>query len=122
MLLEDDPARPQDYCPGDLARALKRWGNELGFQSVRIADVDLSSVAPSFKRWLSERRHGAMGYMERHFQERIHPPTLHPGTVRVISARMDYLPQSERPESVLNASGSGYVARYALGQIGRAHV
>ena len=116
MLLEDDPARPQDYCPGDLARALKRWGNELGFQSVRIADVDLSSVAPSFKRWLSERRHGAMGYMERHFQERIHPPTLHPGTVRVISARMDYLPQSERPESVLNASGSGYVARYALGR------
>ena len=75
-----------------LALSIKRWGAELGFADVRIADVDLRQAEAGLQAWLEEGRHGEMEYMASHGMVRARPAELVPGTVRVISARMDYLP------------------------------
>ena len=85
------PSHPD--LPG-LALAIKRWGLELGFADVRIADVDLTHAEAGLQAWLDAGRHGEMDYMASHGMKRARPAELVPGTVRVICARMDYLPAS----------------------------
>ena len=97
-----------------LAQDIPVWARGLGFQQIGIADVDLSAYAPDVRGWLARRFHGSMGYMERNLDKRLHPEQLLEGTVRVISARMDYLPGAV-PRHPLSKSGA-YVARYALGR------
>lgn len=100
-----------------LARTIKRWGNELGFQQVGIADTDLGRDETRLLSWLDAGHHGEMAYMARHGTRRSRPATLVPGTTRVLSARMDYLPPRGRsPETVLAQPTLGYVSRYALGR------
>jgi epoxyqueuosine reductase len=77
-----------------LAAAIKRWGLELGFQAVGIADADLSAAEPRLLEWLAQGWHGEMEYMARHASLRARPGELHAGTLRVISCRMDYLNDS----------------------------
>ena len=81
----------------ELALAIKGWGAELGFADVRIADVDLTHAEAGLQAWLDAGRHGEMDYMASHGMKRARPAELVPGTVRVISARMDYLPASTAP-------------------------
>ena len=101
----------------ELASALKTWGRELGFQQVGIADVDLGAAEARLLAWLAAGFHGAMGYMARHGVRRSRPAELVPGTVRVISARMDYGPPAAAdPWRVLQHPELGYVSRYALGR------
>jgi epoxyqueuosine reductase len=78
----------------ELADAIKAWGRELGFAEVRIADIDLSAAEAGLQAWLDAGMHGEMDYMASHGMKRARPAELVPGTVRVISARMNYLPQS----------------------------
>jgi epoxyqueuosine reductase len=85
-----------------LARHIKRWGLELGFQQVGITDTDLGEDEARLLHWLETGRHGAMDYMQRHGTRRSRPAELVPGTVRVISVRMDYWPAG--------------ASRYALGR------
>jgi epoxyqueuosine reductase len=100
-----------------LARDIKRWGAELGFQQVGIADCELSEAEARLLAWLERGCHGDMDYMARHGATRARPPELVPGTLRVISARMDYLPAGARPaEEVLAAPERAYLSRYALGR------
>jgi epoxyqueuosine reductase len=55
--------------------------------------------------------------MSRHGRKRARPQELVPGTIRVISARMDYLPPDVADaEAVLANADVGYVSRYALGR------
>ena len=75
-----------------LAQSIKQWGLALGFADVRIADVDLSHAEAGLQAWLDAGRHGEMDYMASHGMKRARPAELVPGTVRVISVRMDYLP------------------------------
>jgi epoxyqueuosine reductase len=77
-----------------LAQAIKGWGAELGFADVRIADVDLAHAEAGLQAWLDAGHHGEMDYMASHGMKRARPAELVPGTVRVISARMDYLPKA----------------------------
>jgi len=74
-----------------LADRIKKWGAELGFQAVGIADVDLSAREGRLADWLGMGWHGEMDYMARHGALRARPAQLVPGTLRVISCRMDYL-------------------------------
>ena len=100
-----------------LAADIRRWGLELGFQQVGISDTDLELAEKRFMQWLEESRHGDMAYMSRHGSRRSRPRQLVPGTVRVISARMDYLPESPgRAIDILKDPRKGYVSRYALGR------
>jgi epoxyqueuosine reductase len=100
-----------------LARDIKVWAHELGFQQTGIARTDLGEDEVRLLRWLAQGRHGEMRYMERHGTRRSRPAELVPGTVSVISARLDYWPEgARRPEQVLNDPGLGYISRYALGR------
>jgi epoxyqueuosine reductase len=86
--------QPSPSDLSDLAQTIKRWGAELGFADVRIADVDLRHAEAGLQAWLDAGRHGEMDYMASHGMKRARPAELVPGTVRVICARMDYLPSS----------------------------
>ncbi len=99
-----------------LARDIKQWGRELGFQQVGVAGVDLAQDELRLEAWLAQGRHGTMEYMRRHGTRRTRPGELVPGTVRVISARLDYRTPGRDPEAVLRDAGLGYVSRYALGR------
>lgn len=101
----------------DLAREIKTWGVALGFQQVGIADIILTEHETHLINWLKAGRHGAMDYMQKHGVKRSRPDALEPGTCRVISVRMDYLPpQGVDPQAVLDDPHAAYVSRYALGR------
>lgn len=99
-----------------LAADIKAWGHELGFQQVGITDTDLSAYRDKVRAWLERGRHGTMSYMARHLDERLDPAALEPGTCRVISARLDYLPDGAEPLRILEDPRRGYVSRYATGR------
>jgi epoxyqueuosine reductase len=101
----------------ELTAAIKELGRHLGFTKLGVADTSLERDEAFLKRWLAAGRHGAMAYMERHGVKRSRPAELVPGTVRVISARMDYWPgAASDARDALAEPASGYVARYALGR------
>jgi epoxyqueuosine reductase len=112
----DEGGAPAASRWASLALAIKAWGREFGFQKVGIADLDVSAAAAGLRDWLARGFHGDMGYMERHAGKRTAPAALVPGTLRVITARMDYMPQAAPPWPVLQAGERAYIARYALGR------
>ena len=100
-----------------LAKDIRHWGAELGFRAVGIADTDLSAAHGRLARWLGLGWHGDMDYMARHGGLRGRPAELVPGTLRVISCRMDYLESATDPIDLELADRSrAYVARYARGR------
>ena len=93
------------------------WCRELGFQQAGVCDVDLDQARQRLDDWLAANFHGSMSYMARHGSKRSHPGELVPGTVRVISVRMDYLPEdAENARALLDHPSRAYVSRYALGR------
>src|SRR5690348_14420811 len=100
----------------ELAANIKQWGLELGFQQIGITDTDLTQYEPRFLAWLEKKFHGEMHYMEAHGSKRYRPDELIPGTIRIISARMDYLPPDTDIPKVLQNPSLGYISRYALGR------
>ncbi|MBW2959148.1 tRNA epoxyqueuosine(34) reductase QueG [Hafnia paralvei] len=99
-----------------LAQHIKQWGQSLGFQQVGICDTDLSVEEPRLKAWLDKQYHGEMAWMERHGMMRARPHELQPGTLRVISVRMNYLPAHAFFAKTLKNPQLGYISRYALGR------
>ncbi|MGR5447721.1 tRNA epoxyqueuosine(34) reductase QueG [Vibrio jasicida] len=99
-----------------LAQQIKIWGKELGFQKVGICDVDLSEHEAALQKWLDAGYHGSMDWMARHGMMRARPDELLPGTVRVISVRMNYLPPEAHFASNLANKNHAYISRYALGR------
>jgi epoxyqueuosine reductase len=99
-----------------LAHDIARWGRELGFQEIGITDTELTQAEEHLHRWLAAGRHGDMAYMARHGTARSRPDELVPGTLRVISARMNYWPAGADAQAMLADPSRGYVARYALGR------
>ena len=99
-----------------LARKIKSWGRALGFQKVGITDTDLQDAERHLDRWLGKGFHGEMAFMQQHGSKRTRPAELIPGTVRIISARMDYLPDEADPASILDDPARAFISRYALGR------
>ncbi len=110
------PLRTGDIDFFRLAVAIKAWGRELGFEHVGITDTDLSEAEAHLCNWLDQGRHGEMGYMARHAVRRGRPRYLVPGTLRVISVRLNYLPAGAGSRAVLQDSERGFISRYALGR------
>ena len=102
-----------DYAA--LALDIKAWGRQLGFQQLGIADTDLTQAESMFEAWLADGYHGTMDYMVKHGRKRSRPSELVPGTLRVISVRMDYLAPDDNAAAVLSDRHKGFVSRYALG-------
>ncbi|MBF8722244.1 MULTISPECIES: tRNA epoxyqueuosine(34) reductase QueG [Pseudomonas] len=99
-----------------LARSIKDWGRELGFAHVGIAGVALGEHEQHLQRWLAAGYQGEMDYMAAHGSKRAHPDELIPGTLRVISLRMDYLPGDTLMAQRLAQPEKAYISRYALGR------
>jgi epoxyqueuosine reductase len=96
---------------------VKQWGREIGFDAIAIAGTDLAEEETKLLEWLGRGWHGEMDYMARHGARRARPAELVPGTVSVITARLNYTPDEARPtEDVLADPESAFVSRYALGR------
>ena len=110
-------ANNHDVELAKLVGDIRRWGESLGFQQVGITDVDLSAAESRLTEWLQKGHHGKMEYMSRHGHKRSRPAQLVAGTMSVITARMDYLPDEKTsPESLLDHGSKAYISRYALGR------
>ena len=99
-----------------LTASIREWAAQLGFQQVGITDIDLTEDALRLEAYLAAGYHGEMEYMASHGTMRSRPDELVPGTLRVISVRMDYLPQDTQMAQVLAQPERAYVSRYALGR------
>ncbi|MCW5619672.1 MAG: tRNA epoxyqueuosine(34) reductase QueG [Burkholderiales bacterium] len=96
---------------------MRGWAAELGFQHLGVSGIDLSAAEARLLQWLERGFHGEMDYLARHGTRRSRPGELVPGTVRVVSLRMNYLSPDVRPaQSVLDDPALAYVSRYALGR------
>lgn len=99
-----------------LMQQIQQWGAALGFQKIAVTDVDLARHEAYLARWLAQDFHGEMDYMARHGHKRSRPAELLPGTLRVISARLDYRPADTDDEAVLRNPEKAFISRYALGR------
>ncbi|WP_460565253.1 tRNA epoxyqueuosine(34) reductase QueG [Hydrogenophaga aquatica] len=101
---------------------IQAWGQALGFSQIGVAGVDLSDAEPGLLAWLSQGFHGDMHYMSSHGLKRARPAELVPGTVSVITARMDYLPREapadwlSREQARITVPGEAVVSVYARGR------
>jgi epoxyqueuosine reductase len=108
---------PQQVGWSALATRIREWAQELGFQAVGISDTDLTAAESGLLEWLSQGWHGELDYMANHGTKRSRPEELVPGTLRVVSLRMNYFPPNARESwEVLADDGSAYISRYALGR------
>lgn len=107
---------PDDAALLDLAQNIKRWAQELGFQQTGIAGTDLGDHEERLNQWLAQGYQGEMEYMARHGRKRSRPAELVEGTLRVISLRMDYLPDATAQQTVLDDQEAAYISRYTLGR------
>jgi epoxyqueuosine reductase len=100
-----------------LTTDIRDWARELGFQQVGVSDLNIAEDEERLMRWLEQGRHGEMQYMQRHGRRRARPQEIVPGTVRVISVRMDYVTaQARDADEVLADAKLAYISRYALGR------
>lgn len=91
---------------------IERWSAELGFAAVGVSKAGfLADEAPRLESWLREDRHGEMGYMAGHFDKRLDPRLLLPGTKTVLSFLYNYHATS-RPDDL----DAPRIASYALGE------
>jgi len=97
---------------------MQEWARELGFSQIGVAGVDLSAAEPGLSAWLAQGFHGEMHYMASHGLKRARPAELVPGTVSVITARMDYLP---RDTGQAAGRGSAEEGSQAAGPAWQAH-
>ena len=110
------------FSGDQLVAQVRAWARELGFSQIGVAGVDLSSAEAGLLAWLSHGFHGDMGYMAQHGLKRARPAELVPGTVSVITARMDYLPKATEPGwqdtelARLQNPAEGIVSLYARGR------
>ncbi|BBI99273.1 epoxyqueuosine reductase [Ferrigenium kumadai] len=108
---------PQQVDYAALTAQIRAWAHELGFQAVGISDTDLSAAENGLLEWLTLGMHGEMDYMANHGTKRSRPAELVPGTLRVISLRMDYAPPAARDSRQVLAEGDrAFISRYALGR------
>jgi epoxyqueuosine reductase len=101
----------------ELTLAIKRWAGELGLDAIGITETDIPQAETHLVEWLEKDFHGEMDYMSRHGTKRSRPSELLPGTQRVISVRLDYLPEDQlRSEEILADPAKAFIARYTLGR------
>ncbi len=99
-----------------LLKHIEDWAHELGFNAVGVAPATLEQEEERFERWLRSNYHGDMAWLEERKAMRLSPEQLHPNTTRIISVRMNYLPENTEQIKVLKSPEKAYVSRYALGR------
>jgi epoxyqueuosine reductase len=110
------------FDSNQLVSQIQAWALKLGFSQIGVAGVDLSSAEPGLLQWLDHGFHGDMAYMASHGLKRARPAELVPGTLSVITVRMDYLPISQNADwsdtelQRLQRPEEGIVSVYARGR------
>ncbi|PPC85745.1 MAG: tRNA epoxyqueuosine(34) reductase QueG [Methylotenera sp.] len=100
-----------------LSADIKSWGLALGFNQIGITDTNLQTAESEHQAWVAKGFHGEMDYMAKHGVKRTRPAELVPNTIRVISARLDYLPpNTANSETIMDDSQKAFISRYALGR------
>lgn len=99
-----------------LSEKIREWALELGFQGTGITNTQLGEHESRLEDWLAENFHGEMSYMAAHGKKRSRPAELVEDTTRIISLRMDYLPEDTNITGVLESDSKAYIARYAMGR------
>jgi epoxyqueuosine reductase len=95
-----------------LKKNIREAATKLGFAAVGVAQAEPGQAVEHLRQWLAEGCHGEMDYMARHAELRATPALLHPGTLIVISAAVDYLPHAKIADSPSIAA----ISRYAQGR------
>lgn len=90
---------------------LRRYASQLGISAVGVARIDKvdDKVIDFYNRWLRERRHGGMAYLEKYPDIRRDPELLLPGAKSIISAAFNYYPANFQP------AGNPQFAYYSYG-------
>ena len=99
-----------------IAQKIHDWAHELGFQAVGITDTQLADAGERLNLWLDQGLNADLEYMAAHGSKRYRPDELVPGTQRIIAVRMDYRPEPDDPQAVLDDDEKAYVTRYSLGR------
>lgn len=100
-----------------LSSDIKQWGLALGFNQIGITDTHLQTAEIAHQAWVEKGFHGEMDYMAKHGSKRTRPAELVPNTVRIISARLDYLPPNAADsKSVIKDHSKAFISRYAMGR------
>ncbi len=108
---------PQVTHYAALTGQIRGWARELGFQAVGISDTNLDAAEAGLLQWLGQGLHGGLDYMAKHGVKRSRPAELIPGTLRVISLRMNYLPPAAKDSwHVMEDGEQAFISRYALGR------
>ena len=111
------PPVPASVDLQQLKTQIRHWSGELGFDGIGISDTEISAAEQYLFSWLKEGCHGEMGYLARHGTRRTRPAELKPGTIRVISVRMNYWCDTASPATaILSDPEAAYISRYALGR------
>ena len=110
------------FDSNQLVCEIQAWARELGFSQIGVAGVNLISAEPGLLAWLAQGFHGDMAYMASHGLKRARPSELVPGTLSVLTARMDYLPRNTPADwqavewARLQRPAEGIVSVYARGR------
>ncbi|MCU7845022.1 MAG: tRNA epoxyqueuosine(34) reductase QueG [Candidatus Thiodiazotropha sp. (ex Monitilora ramsayi)] len=108
---------PEDIDWHALTLKIKQWGAELGLDGIGIAETDIPQAETRLNRWLDDGFHGDMAYMAEHGSKRSRPDELLPGTQRIISVRLNYLPENQQAsEETLEDPQIAFISRYTLGR------
>ncbi|RDH81219.1 MAG: tRNA epoxyqueuosine(34) reductase QueG [endosymbiont of Galathealinum brachiosum] len=103
--------------PENFLGNIEQWAAEFGFSQLAVTNIDLSQHETHLQEWLDNHYQGEMGYMAKHGTKRSRPNELEPGTLRVISVRIDYFPpESTSIQKVLGNKNLGLISRYATGR------
>ena len=100
----------------ELALLIKEEAKKLGFQQIGITDTDLSEHIDAYQSWIDNDLHADLDYMDKHGAKRWTAEQLIPGTLRVLSVRMDYMTDPESPMALLTQKEKAYISRYSLGR------
>jgi len=100
----------------NLRQKIDHWAAEAGFQQISVTDTELSNASKYYEEWLDKNYHASMAWMKNNAEKRIKPNLLLPGTARIISARMNYLPPETQQIKILKSPDKAYISRYALGR------
>jgi len=102
--------------PSAVKKLIQGWSEELGFDGIGVAGIDINEDEKHLNEWLKNKFHGSMNYMEKHGLKRSRPGQLLPGTIRVISLKIHYFSRdAKKAQNLLENDGIGYISSYALG-------
>lgn len=91
------------------SKLIKRIAKEIGFDFCGISKAEfLEDEAKKLEQWLNENRHGKMKYMENHFDKRLNPSLLFPGTLTVVSLLLNYYPDAKQNVNAPKVSKYAY--------------